>query len=96
METKIRIGKEYKFKCIRCGDVLDRNGDVCCACLLFARERAIEKAKAELRAITQTMKAENPNLLKRLKNKAREMAVARISAEYGIKMEDTLLKVVKK
>lgn len=82
---EIKLGKEYKFKCERCNSLLDRKGNVCCRCLIFSKERAIEKTKAELRAITLMVRQENPELLKKLKQEAREIAISKVSREYGMK-----------
>lgn len=86
MKNNVNIGKKYSFACRRCNGTLDRKGIVCCSCLLYTNILTVEKTKAELRAITKTMKYESPTLLKRLRDEARATACRNISIEYGIKL----------
>ena len=86
-QALIRIGEQYKFKCRDCLKNLDRKGDLCCSCLLLSKEKAKETQKAELRALTLMMKKERPELLKNIRQQAREMAITKVSEEYGIKLK---------
>ena len=85
--TRITIGKPYKFNCVKCGGIMDRDGKVCCNCLLFSNIKAIEKQKAELRAISVLVKQQNPKLIEKMKEEARYMAVSRIGKEYGVRIK---------
>lgn len=85
-QQTIKIGREYPFSCAKCGNALDRKGTVCCTCKVFTDIKNKEESKAELRAVTQLMKVTNPDLIKKFKLQAREMAVKKVSSEYGIKI----------
>lgn len=87
MNQKIEVGKRFDFRCDDCGEPLDRKGKVCCECYLFNHINGIEKQKAELRAITEMVKSEEPKLLNQLKLKAREMAIEKVFGDYGLKIK---------